>query len=40
MVVSEIVSTKGLDRWKVIFEASAVLNRTVVRHNNLTDQLI
>ena len=40
MAVSELVSTKGLDRWKVIVEASVVLNKTVARHDNLTDQLI
>ena len=39
MAVSELVSTKGLNRWKVIVEASVVLSSTVVRHNNVTHQL-
>ena len=40
MADSEIVSTKGSQRSKMVIQASVVLNKTIVRHNDLTNQLI
>lgn len=40
MADSDIVSTKGSQRRKIVIQASVVLNRTIVRHNVLTNQLI
>lgn len=40
MADSDIVSTKGSQTRKIVIQASVVLNRTIVRHNVLTNQLI
>ena len=40
MADSEIVSTKGSQRRNIVIQASVFLNRTIVRYNDLTNQLI